>query len=112
MSETTVYICADSTLTYGPKGGRKKIVKEALPVAVVPDEDTARLLILTFGRRSYDDPIADPHFTQQMKGRPIPEGYGPDHRYYYSGADFEKDNVDTLPAVRERIGQWIERLKR
>ena len=109
MPKTTLYICADSTLTYGPYGGRKKIVPEALPIAVVDSEDAARTLIITFGRRSYDDPIADPDFSQQLKGRPIPPGYGPDHRYYYSGPEFERDNVDTLPLVRERVRQYLNR---
>ena len=107
--KTSLYICADGTLTYGPLGGRKKIIKQALPIAIVDDEDMAKRLVITFGRRSYDDPIADPHFEQQLKGRPIPPGYGPDHRYYYSGPEFERDNVDTLPLVRERVRAYLDR---
>ena len=107
---TSVYICADSTLTYGPYGGKHKIVPEALPIAIVDDEATAKLLILTVGRRSYDNPEADPDFSQQLKGKPIPDGYGPDHRYYYSVPEFELDNVETLIPVRKAIEKVLARL--
>lgn len=104
--KTSVYICADGTLTYGPYGGRKKIIPQALPVAIVSDEEAAKNLIVTIGRRAYDVPEADPDFQQAMKGKPIPAGYGPDHRYYYySGPEFEINNVSTVFAVREAIEQ-------
>ena len=45
----TVYICADGTLTYGPYGGKKKIVPQALPITTVDDEAAARRLIVMVG---------------------------------------------------------------
>lgn len=108
---TSVYICADSTLTYGPYGGRKKIVPEALPIAITESEDEAKRLIVTIGRAAYDVPEADAHFERQLKGKPIPPGYGPTYRYYYSGPEFERDNVETLPAVREAVEQRLARIR-
>jgi hypothetical protein len=101
--KTSIYICADGTLTYGPYGGKAKIIKAALPVAIVDDEETARNLIITVGRRAYDMPVADPDFRQALRGRQIEPGYGPDHRYYYSGPEFEIANVDTVFAVRRAL---------
>lgn len=109
--KTSVYICADSTLTYGPYGGKHKIVPQALPIAVVDSEDEAKRLIQLVGTRSYDTPEADPDFRQQLKGREIEPGYGPDHRYYYSLPEFERDNVETLPAVRARVEELLARLR-
>lgn len=106
--KTTLYICADGTMTYGPYGGRKKIVKQALPVGIVADEETAMNAIVLFGRKAYDVPEADPKFEQQLHGRKIEPGYGPTHRYYYSGPEFERDNVSTVFAVRERIAQLVQ----
>lgn len=108
---TSVYICADGTLTYGPLGGRAKIVKQALPIIVAEDEAEAKLLIATIGRAAYDVPLADAHFEQQLNGRQIKPGYGPDYRYYYSGDEFERDNVDTLPAVREKVEERLASLR-
>lgn len=108
-TRTSVYICADGTLTYGPLGGKSKIIKAALPIAIVADEATAQTLILTVGRQSYDAPEADPHFEQQLKGRVIKSGYGPDHRYYYSGPEFERNNVETVFPVREAVERVLAR---
>ncbi|HZL93591.1 MAG TPA: hypothetical protein VFB99_08105 [Vicinamibacterales bacterium] len=109
--ETSVYICADGTLTYGPYGGKKKIVPQALPIAIAHDEDEAKRLIVTIGRAAYDVPEADAHFEQQLKGKRIEPGYGPTYRYYYSGPEFERDNVDTLFAVREAVEQRLARIR-
>jgi len=109
--KTSVYICADGTLTYGPYGGKQKIIKQALPIAIVDDEDEAKDLVLTIGRRAWDVPEADPRFEQTLAGRTIEPGYGPDHRYYYAFPEFERDNVDTLPAVREKVAQIQERMR-
>lgn len=110
MSETSIYICADGTLTYGPFGGKDKIVPQALPIAMVDSEEQAQTLIVTIGRRSYDNPEADPFFEQQLGRRRIKPGYGPDHRYYYSGPEFERDNVETLHPVREAVAKRIASL--
>lgn len=110
--KTSVYICADGTLTYGPYGGKRKIIKAALPVAIVEDEAEAKLLIVTVGRAAYDVPEADAYFSQQLAGREIEPGYGPKRRYYYSGPEFRRNSVDTLPAVREALERLIERLRR
>lgn len=109
MSKTSVYICADGTMTYGPYGGRDKIIKAALPVAVVENEEQAKRLIVTVGRAAYDTPEADAHFEQQLGRRRIKPGYGPDYRYYYSGPEFERNNVETLFAVREALEKVLAR---
>ena len=101
--KTSLYICADGTLTYGPYGGRKKIIPQALPVAVTEDEDAAKALVVRLGRRAYDDPRADPDFKQVLGRRVIQPGYGPDHRYYYSGSEFVQNDVSTVFKVREAI---------
>lgn len=111
MTRTTIYICADSTLTYGPYGGKDKIIPQALPVGVADDEAHARRTIELVGRRAYNDPAADPDFRIARRGRPIPPGYGPDWRYYYSLPEFERDNVDTLPAVTERMEEMLRRTR-
>ncbi len=107
--KTSVYICADGTLTYGPYGGRKKIVPQALPVAVVDDESEAKALIVTTGIRAWDVPAADPRFERQLRGRAIEPGYGPDHRYYYSGPEFVPDDVSTVFAVRKTMERMLAR---
>lgn len=99
----TVYICADGTLTYGPYGGKKKIVPQALPITTVDDEAAARRLIVMVGRKAYDVPEADPNFERQLRGRSIEPGYGPEHRYYYSGPEFEVNNVETVFAVQDAV---------
>lgn len=109
--KTSVYICADGTLTYGPYGGKQKIIPQALPIAIVEDENEANSLIVTVGRRSYDAPEADPRFEQALRGRAIQPGYGPDHRYYYSLPEFERDNVETVFSVRERVEQILDRMR-
>lgn len=105
--KTSVYICADGTLTYGPYGGKDKIIKQALPVAIVDSEEDAKHLIISVGRAAYDVPMADAHFEAQLGRRKIKPGYGPDYRYYYSGPEFERDNVDTLPAVRQAMARRL-----
>jgi hypothetical protein len=107
MAKTTVYICADSTLTYGPLGGTDKIIPQALPIAFVEDEEAARALIFTIGRKAWDVPEADPDFAQTLAGRTIKPGYGPDWRYYCSLPEFEKNNVETIFAVMERVKEFI-----
>lgn len=109
---TSVYICADSTLTYGPYGGRHKIIKEALPIAITESEDEAMLLITTIGRMAWDAHEADANFEEALKGRAIAPGYGPRHRYYYSGPEFERNNVSTLITVRRATEQVLARLRR
>ena len=109
---TSVYICADGTLTYGPYGGTHKIVPQALPVAVVDDEKAAMDLITLVGSKAYDVPEADPHFERQLRGRAIEPGYGPTWRYYYSGPEFERDNVETVFAVRRALEELRRRLNR
>ncbi len=94
--KTTIYLCADATLTYGPLGGQDKIVPQALPVGVVESADVAERLIQTVGSRSYPIPENDPDFKQQLQGRSIKPGYGPDYRYHYSLPDFERNNENTL----------------
>lgn len=108
---TSVYVCADGTLTYGPYGGRRKIIEQALPIAIVEDEAEAQGLIVTIGRLGYDVPEADPHFEQALRGREIEPGYGPTRRYYYSGPEFERDNVETLFAVRKAVEERIARMR-
>lgn len=103
--KTSVYVCADGTLTYGPYGGRDKIVPQALPIGIVDSPDEAESLILLIGRKAYDDPIADPRFEQQLNGRTIKPGYGPTWRHYCSLPEWERGNVETLFAVRK----WVER---
>jgi len=109
---TTIYICADSTLTYGPRGGRKKIIKAALPVATVQSPQEAEAVIQTVGRRSLDVAEADPYFSLATKGRPIERGYGPTHRYYYSLPEFKRGDIETLEPVRKRLAQIIATLRR
>lgn len=89
---TSIYLCADGTLTYGPYGGRDKIIKPALPVCVVEDEEEAEYLIQLVGSKAYSDPEGDPDFS----GRTIKPGYGPNWRYHYSFNNFERNNVDDL----------------
>lgn len=96
---TSVYLCADGTLTYGPYGGRDKIIKQALPVCVVEDEHEAELLIQLVGSKAYPDPEGDPDFA----GRSIKPGYGPNHRYHYSLRNFERNNVDDLFKVHRTM---------
>lgn len=100
---TSVYICADGTLTYGPYGGRRKIIPQALPVAVVASEDEALALITTIGRLGWDVPEADPHFEQALAGRSIEPGYGPTRRYYYSGPEFRRNDVESLMPTRQAV---------
>ena len=107
---TSVYICADGTLTYGPYGGTRKIIKQALPIAVVDSEQEALDLIVRVGRLGWDVPEADPHFEQVLRGRQIEPGYGPKRRYYYSGPEFVRDNVESVFRVRaahERSGAEV-----
>jgi len=108
---TNVYICADGTLTYGPSGGQDKIIPQALPVAFVDTPEQAEDLIVLVGRRAWDVPEADARFEQQLAGRTIRPGYGPTRRYYYSGQEFERDNVETLLAVMRRLEPLVERIK-
>lgn len=103
MSKTSIYICADGTLTYGPYGGQDKIVPQALPVGIVRSEEDAVFIITTLGRAAWDVPEADAKFEQQLDGRTIQPGYGPKHRYYCSLPEFERNNVETLFAVRTRV---------
>lgn len=110
MSKTTVYICADGTLTYGPFGGKDKIVPQALPIAWVDNEETAIRLIVTVGRHSYDVPEADHRFEQQLNGRTIKHGYGPTTRYYYSGPEFVRNDVDSIFKVMKRVGKVVENI--
>lgn len=106
--KTTLYVCADGTMTYGPYGGKRKTIKAALPVGIVADEETAMKAIMLFGRKAYDVPEADPDFRQTLRGRAIEPGYGPTHRFYYSGPEFKRNDVTSLFAVRERIAQLVE----
>lgn len=99
MALTNIYICADSTLTYGPSGGTDKVVPQALPIAVVEDEAEALDLISILGKKAYDVPETDAHFEKQLAGRTIKPGYGPTYRYFYALPDFRRDDTSTLPAV-------------
>lgn len=109
---TTVYICADGTLTYGPLGGLKKIIPQALPIGTVDSPEHAERLIALIGRKAYNVPEADPDFRQATKGKPIPKGYGPSHRYYYSLPEFKYNDVDSIFAVRDRMeADLIERAR-
>lgn len=108
MSKTSIYICADSTLTYGPYGGTAKIIEAALPVAVVEDEEQAMRLIQTVGSRAYLSPGTDADFRDALGKREIKPGYGPNWRYYYSLPDFERDNVSTIFEVRKTFDLLIE----
>ena len=110
--KTSVYICADGTLTYGPYGGKRKIIKQALPVAIVDSEMAAQDLIIRHGRLGYDAPEADPRFEQVLRGRSIEPGYGPQRRYYYSGPEFERNNVSTVFDVRKALGQAVPPVSR
>lgn len=100
---TSIYICADGTLTYGPYGGTEKIIPQAMPIAVVEDEDEAFDLITMMGRKAYNVPEADPRFEKQLKGRGIKPGYGPTFRYYYAFPEFVRNDETTLPAVRAKV---------
>jgi hypothetical protein len=108
MSKTTIYICSDATLTYGPYGGRDKIVPQALPVGVVDSPDKAETLIQLVGSKAWNVPENDPDFTQQLKGRTIQPGYGPQHRYRYSLPDFEQGNEMTIFEVSKTFDLLIE----
>lgn len=103
--DTTIYICADGTLTYGPLGGKDKIIKEALPVGFAPSEHIAQLCIATMGKRAYDVPENDAHF----EGRTIKEGYGPNYRFFYSGPEFVRNDVNSLSDVMNRFEELIKR---
>lgn len=107
MAKTSIYVCADGTLTYGPYGGKDKIVPQALPIAIVPSESDAMSIILTIGRKAWDVPLADAHFEDQLDGRTIQPGYGPTYRYYCSLPEFERENVDTLIPLRERVAEMF-----
>ena len=98
--KTSIYICADSTLTYGPYGGRKKIIKQALPVAVVDSPEEAETLITLVGKKTWH-PRSDPDYRQQLRGRPIQPGYGPSTRMHYSLSDFAINDVTTTFEVRK-----------
>jgi hypothetical protein len=107
-SKTSIYICADSTLTYGPYGGRKKIIKQALPVAVVDSPETAERLIQTVGSKSKPIPANDPDFKEALGKRKIEPGYGPTWRFHYSLPDFERENVETVFEVRKTFDLLVE----
>lgn len=110
MVKTTVYICADGTLTYGPYGGKDKIIPQALPIAFVDSPEIAEDLIITVGRHSYDVPEADHRFEQQLNGRTIKPGYGPSTRYYYSGPEFKRNDVESIFDVSKAIAK-LENVK-
>lgn len=102
MNDTSIYICADSTLTYGPYGGRDKIIKPALPVCVVADSDEAENIIALVGSKAWH-PDSDPDFTKALHGRTVRPGYGPSVRYHYSLPDFEQNDTESLPNVRRTL---------
>jgi hypothetical protein len=102
VAETTIYICSDSTLTYGPYGGREKVVKPALPVCIVADSDEAERIITLVGRKAYH-PGSDPDFKQALGKRTMKPGYGPETRYHYSLPNFVRNDPATLTPVRETL---------
>jgi hypothetical protein len=102
-SKTSVYICADGTLTYGPYGGKNKIIPQALPIGVVDSPVEAESLIQLVGRKAYDNPAGDPDFRIALRGKAPKPGYGPNWRYYYSWPEFRYNEVDSVFAVRERV---------
>lgn len=106
--KTTIYMCADSTLTYGPYGGRAKIIKAALPVGVVESPEEAERLIRIVGSRAHNVAAGDPDFRQVLGQRTIKPGYGPTWRYHYSLPDFVRDNVESLFEVRKTFELLIE----
>jgi hypothetical protein len=103
--ETTLYICADGTLTYGPFGGQDKIIPQALPIGVVESEKIADDFIHLVGRSAYDAPGINDDFQN------IKPGYGPTSRFYYSLPGFERNNVETVFTVAEEIKPYLEKLK-
>lgn len=106
--KTSIYICADSTLTYGPYGGQRKIIGAALPVGVVDSPETAERLIHTVGRRAILNPGTDADFRDALRGRQVQPGYGPDWRYHYSLPDFRRNNVESLFEVRKTFDLLVK----
>lgn len=103
--KTTVYICADSTLTYGPYDGKDKIIPAALPILQVDSEEEALSFITIAGKNAYYNP-EDTDFLD------VKNGYGPKSRYLYYGEEFEKSNVETLPLVMERAKELLSVIRK
>lgn len=102
--KTTVYICADSTLTYGPRGGTDKVIPAALPILQVDSEEEAISFITLAGKSAYYNP-------EDIDFLDVKPGYGPKSRYLYYGEEFEKANVETVPLVMERAKELLIKIR-
>jgi hypothetical protein len=106
---TNVYICADGTLTYGPYGGKNKIIPQALPIGVVDSPEKAERLIQLVGSKAYPtDEDAD--FSATLKGDQPKPGYGPSWRYRYSWPEFRFNDWESVFDVRKRMEEVIKTL--
>lgn len=99
---TTIYLCADASLTYGPYGGTEKIIPQALPVCRVRDPKEAEQIITFVGSMDYGS-VADPNYG----GKEIKEGYGPSIRHRYSLENYRRGDVELL----SEVGKTLEAIR-
>lgn len=106
QENTTIYLCADATLTYGPYGGMDKIIPQALPVCRVRDPEEAERIITLVGSMDYGS-VADPNYG----GKEIKEGYGPPIRHRYSLENNRRGDVECLAEVGKTLEAMRDALR-
>lgn len=90
-----MYVCADSTLTYGRFGKKDdKIIPVAMPVGRVASVEQAEAIIGMIGQKPYE--FADGDASYKSRAEKVEPHGGPARRMHYSLPDFQFNNQQTV----------------